>query len=141
MIKNKKARSFVSIMVTIAVIALFLRFSIEQLINLNISQNESNAQDTLKLISTAIENYAKDHHGVFPTNLSVLTQTDPPYIDKEYIGLSYIKGYNYNCLSLDASGYTCQAEPARCGLSGKKIFTITTTGTLTTTECAEKEKE
>ncbi len=136
---NKKARSFVAIMITIALIALFLRFTIEQLINLNISQNESNAQDTLKLISTAIENYAKEHRGVFPASLFVLIQTDPPYIDKEYITQSSTKGYNFNCTRLESTGYTCSALPIKCNLTGRMSYTVTTGSTLTSEECAKKE--
>jgi hypothetical protein len=135
---NKKARSFVAIMITIAVTALFLRFAIEQLINLNISQNESNAQDTLKLISTAIENYSKDHQGIFPTSLFVLIQTDPPYIDKTYINQSSKKGYNFNCQRLESTGYTCSASPIKCNLTGRMSFTVTTGSTLTSEECEKK---
>ena len=135
---NKKARSFVAIMVSIALIAVFLRFTIEQLINLNISQNESNAQDTLKLISTAIENYAKDHRGVFPDSLFVLIKTEPPYIDSTYITQSSKKGYNFNCPRLESTGYTCAASPIKCDLTGRMSFTVTTGSTLTSEECEKK---
>jgi type II secretory pathway pseudopilin PulG len=136
---NKKARSFVAIMIVISIIALLLRFAIEQVLRINISQNESTAQDTLKLISTAIENYAKDHKGIFPSDLSVLIRSSPAYIEKEYISLSYMKGYNYNCIRLETSGYTCSASPAKCNFSGRTTYTITTGGSLSSEECEKKQ--
>ncbi len=136
---NRKARSFVVIMVVIALVALVLRIAIVQFINFNIIQNESSAQETLKLIATAIENYAKDHLGVFPTSLEMLTQTKPAYIEKEYIDLSPTKGYNFNCQRLESSGYTCSAGPQRCNLTGKKSFLITTGQVITTEDCGKKE--
>ncbi len=136
---NNKARSFVVIMIVIALAALILRIAIVQFINFNIIQNEANAQETLKLIATAIENYAKDHQGAFPTSLEALTQVKPAYIEKEYLSLSYEKGYNFNCLRLETSGYTCSASPMRCNLSGKKIYTVTTGQVLTVEECGKKE--
>jgi type II secretory pathway pseudopilin PulG len=137
---NRKASSLVVIMIVISLVALILRVAIVQFVNFNIIQNEANAQETLKLISTAIENYAKDHMGVFPTSLGVLLQAKPAYIEKEYISLSYAKGYNFNCMRLETSGYTCTAAPLRCNLSGKKSFTITTGGVISIDECA-KTKE
>jgi len=109
---NNKARSFVVIMIVIALAALILRIAIVQFINFTVIQNEANAQETLKLIATAIENYAKDHHGVFPTSLEALIQVKPAYIEKEYLSLSYEKGYNFNCLRLETS--VIPVPPARC---------------------------
>lgn len=137
--KDTRARSFVTIMIVIAVSALLLRISIERIIKMNISQNESNASATLKLISTALENYAKDNLGVFPSSLSVLTQTNPPYLDKDYIDESPIKGYNYTCPRLEPSGYSCSARPVRCNITGKVIYTVTTGRSFASEECSKKE--
>ena len=84
-IKGTGAKSFVTIMIVIAVSALLLRITVEKLIKINIAQNESNASLTLKLISAALENYAKDNQGIFPAEISVLTKTSPPYLDKDYV--------------------------------------------------------
>jgi type II secretory pathway pseudopilin PulG len=136
---NVRARSFVVIMIVISLVALILRVAIVQFVNFNITQNEAAALETLKLLSTAIENYAKDHMGVFPTSLEALVQSSPAYIEKEYISLSYEKGYNFNCLRLESSGYTCSASPSRCKITGKKAFTITTGQVLSSEECGKKE--
>ena len=137
--KNIRAKSFVAIMMVIAVSALLLRFGIEKIIKLGITKNESDAQATLKLISTALDNYAADNHGLFPISLSVLIQTTPHYIDKDYIDESPIKGYNYSCLRLEASGYSCSANPTSCKLTGTMVYTITTGGLLVSEKCERKE--
>lgn len=127
------------IMMVIAVCSLVLRVLIERLIKINIAQNESNAAVTLKLISAALENYAKDTLGAYPGNFSLLTQTNPPYLDKDYLAKSPLKGYNYNCLRLELSGYSCSASPTRCKLTGNTVYTITTGGSLISEVCEIKE--
>ena len=136
---SSSGRSFVAIMLVIALTSLILRTVIVRIMRINISQNESNAQATLKLVSAAMENYAKDHQGVFPTDLSVLTQANPAYLDKAYINAYPVRGYNYNCGRLEASGYNCQAIPVKCRQTGEKIYSITTGGLLVPEDCAQKE--
>lgn len=136
---DKKAKSFVTIMIIIGVCALLLRIVIERLIKMNIVQQESHASVTLKLISAALENYAKDNKGVFPSSISVLTQTKPAYLDKDYISKSPLRGYNYSCPRLEASGYSCYASPVTCKLSGNMIYTITTGSLLVSGECEGKD--
>lgn len=137
--KDTKARSFVMIMITIAVSAVFLRVVIESVIKISIVQNESNAQATLRLISAALENYAKEHLGSFPLNLSALVQSDPPYIDKTYISKSSIRGYKYSCSRLESSNYSCSAQPVICNLTGRMIYTVTTGGLFLSEECRKKD--
>lgn len=136
---NNKGVSFIAIMVIAALFALILRFAIERLIEINIKQNDSNAQATIKLISAALENYARDHQGAFPSSLSVLTRNNPPYLDKDYIAKSPLKGYEYSCLRLEASGYSCSAVPLKCKFSGKTIYTITTGGLVVSESCNGRE--
>lgn len=136
---DKKARSFVMIMIVIAVIVFALRVIVEQVIKINIAQNESHSSVTLKQISAALENYFKDKGDVYPTSLSVLTQTKPPYLDKDYISKSPLRGYNYSCLRLEPSAYSCSATPASCRFSGNMIYTITTGSLLVSEECARKD--
>jgi hypothetical protein len=126
-------------MIVIAVCALLLRIAIEKIIKINIIQNETNAAVTLKFISAALENYAKDNKGVFPTDFSSLIKTTPPYLDKDYITQSPLKGYNFSCLRLEPSGYSCSAVPIECGLSGTVIDTVSTGGLLVSEKCSKKE--
>lgn len=137
--KYTKGRSFVTIMIIIAVCVLLLRIVVERIIKINIAQNESGALITLKLISTALENYAKDNHGVFPSSLSILTQTTPVYLDKDYISESPIRDYNYTCSKLEPSSYICNAIPVKCKMTGKMIYTVTTGNSITAEACSKKE--
>ncbi len=126
-------------MIVIAISSLVLRISLEQLIKFNIAQNESNAQTTLKLISAALENYAKDHLGAYPDKLSLLNQDSPRYLDKDYLTESPAKGYDYSCPRLESSGYSCAANPVKCNLTGKTTYTVTTGGLIVSEECIKKE--
>jgi len=137
--KHNSAKSFVMIMLIIAVSSLLLRIVIEGLIKRNMAQNESNAQGTLKLIAAALDNYAKDNHDIYPASLSVLTQPKPPYLDKDYILQSPLKGYNYSCPRLEPSGYSCYAVPVRCKITGMVVYNITTGSLLIQEACDKKE--
>ena len=103
---NRKARSFVTIMIVIATSAFLLRFGIGALIAFNVSQNESSASVTLKLVAAALESYAKDNQGIYPANFSALTTAHPAYLDKNYALPLAQKGYSYPCGRLETTGYT-----------------------------------
>jgi competence protein ComGC len=137
---NNKARSFVTIMLVIAITALLLRIAVEQVIRVSSVQNESNATSTLKLVATALENYSKDHGGNFPANVLDLTKTNPAYIDKDYVTQSPVKGYIFSCPRMDASGYSCYASPTHCGLTGSKIYNVTTGGLSVSEDCSVKKE-
>jgi hypothetical protein len=135
---NRKAKSFVTIMIVIALSALLLRLAIHKLIIFNIEQNQLIAQGNLKLLSTALENFAKDNKGAYPAQISQLTKANPVYLENNYIMDSPLKGYEYDCQRLDPSGYNCQAAPANCRLSGKNIYTVSTGGLIITESCDKK---
>lgn len=134
----EKALSFVTLMVIIAVSVFFLRIALGQMIKINIAQNEAEAMRTLKLISAALENYAKDYLGVYPKNITLLLETQPPYLDKNYVRESSLKGYRFSCPILEESGYSCSAQPVECGLTGRTTYTIATGGSLVSEGCRQK---
>lgn len=137
--KKTAGLSFLSIMITIAFVGLLLRIAVEQLINMNIAQNELNASSNLKLISTALENYSRDNNAVFPAQVAVLTNTNPRYLDEDYIARSPVGGYDYACRVLEPSGYSCFAAPVKCGITGNKVYTVTTGGALLSEDCRKRE--
>ncbi len=139
MIKDKNARSFVTIMVVIAVSSLVIRIAARALIDVNMAQNESNAEGTLKLIAAALENYSNDNHDKYPDHFSALTQTRPAYLDKDYISASPLKGYQYGCSRLERAGYSCYARPVWCGLTGKSAYAISSGSTLAQESCKKSE--
>lgn len=138
-LKEKRAKSFVLIMIVIALSAISLRVIAGRVIEITSSQNEAMAQSTLKSIATALDNYARDNQGVYPKALSVLSNSVPPYLDKDYASEAAIKGYSYSCTRLDSSGYSCYAFPTKCKLTGKLAFTVTTGNLLISEDCNKKE--
>lgn len=137
--KSQRAKSFISIMLFIAVTAILLRIAIDKIIKITIAQNESHASVTLKFISAALENYAKDNGDAYPAEFSALTREKPPYLDSDYIALSPLKGYNYDCSRLEPLGYICSAAPVRCRLTGNMIYTVSTGSLFISEECKLKE--
>ena len=135
--KNKTGRSFVGIMILIAISALTIRIAIERIIEFTTAQNESSASGTLKSISVALENFSRNNKGAYPTNFVSLTQAKPAYLDKNYIAISPVKGYIYNCPKLDSTGYICSAVPVNCRLTGKTNYTISTGSLFFSEECAK----
>jgi type II secretory pathway pseudopilin PulG len=135
--RKSKGRSFVTIMLVVALSALGLRIAIGQLLNLTVSRNESEALETLKLISVALENYAKNNKGAYPDSLSALTKTTPPYIDRDYSGHSPFKGYQYACPRLWEGGYQCSAVPSLCGITGNTAYSVTTGGLAVSEKCGK----
>ena len=115
---------------------IIIRVVIEKIVQINIAQNESTASLTLKLISTALENYAKDHIGAYPTSFFSLAKGNPAYLDKDYIQSSPVKGYYYSCPRLEATGYSCYAAPAKCRLTGNVVYNVSTDGILVSEECS-----
>jgi len=139
MLRNNHGKSIIALVIVSAVIVLALRIAIEQVVRISIAQNETNALNTLKIISTALENYAKDNSGVFPSSLVTLSETKPEYLNKSYLNQPYMKSYNYNCSRLEQSGYSCSAVPVQCNLTGKKVFIVVTGGSLISEDCNKRD--
>jgi len=139
MMKGHGAKSFVTIMIVIAISSLVARTVVSVFIDMNMGQNESDAEGTLKLIAASLENYANDHRDKYPSSFSALTQTRIAYLDKDYVSASPIKGYLYGCLTLEPSGYNCFARPTRCGLTGRTTYSVTTGSQLVSEGCKKSE--
>ncbi|MDD5560668.1 MAG: hypothetical protein PHT50_00850 [Candidatus Omnitrophica bacterium] len=135
---NNKARSFVTIMIVLGLSALLLRTVLQKFIIYNIERNQSLAQVNLKLFYTALENYAKNNKGAYPENINQLTKGSPVYLEKDYLGVPSVRGYEYDCQRLDSTGYNCSAGPVNCNLTGKKIYTISTGGLIISEDCDKK---
>jgi prepilin-type N-terminal cleavage/methylation domain-containing protein len=126
--------TLVGVMISVSIISLLAALGIPQLLRSKMIANESAARAGLRAISTALETYAIERSGAYPIDVSVLTTSRPPYLNKDYIADSPFQGYSYTCES-DISGYSCSAEPAQCGRTGSKKYTITTSSVLTEGEC------
>ena len=119
-----------TIMVVVALSALLLRLAIHRIIVYKIEQNQLLAQVNLKLLSTALENYAKDNKNVYPENVDLLTKANPVYLEKDYLAAPAVGGYEYDCQRLDATGYNCTASPVNSQFSGKMVYVASTGGLI-----------
>lgn len=135
---DRRARSFVTIMIVAALSALLLRLTIQKIIVYNIRHNQLLAQVNLKLLSTALENYAKDNKGAYPSSIDQLSKSNPVYLERNYLAASSIRGYEYDCQRLDASGYNCSAAPVDCKLTGKTVYAVSTGGLIIAENCDKK---
>lgn len=135
---NRKARSFVTIMIVVALSALLLRLGIHRVIIYNIEQNQLLAQVNLKLLSTALENYAKDNKNVYPESIDQLTKGKPVYLERNYLAVPSVRGYEYDCQRLGPTGYNCSAIPLDCKFSGKMVYSVSTGGSVIAEACDRK---
>lgn len=135
---NRKARSFVMIMIVAALSALLLRLAIQKIIIYNIQHNQLLAQMNLKLLSTALENYAKNNKSAYPVSVEQLTKSNPVYLERNYLVASSIRGYEYDCQRLDTSGYNCSAAPLDCRLTGKMVYSVSTGGLIIAESCDKR---
>jgi len=135
---NKRGKSFVTIMIVLGLSVLLLRTAINKFIIYNIERNQSLAMVNLKLFYTALENFAKDNKGVYPENIDQLTKGSPVYLEKDYLAVSSVRGYEYDCQRLGLTGYNCSAAPINCNLTGNKIYTMSTGGLIITEDCDKK---
>jgi prepilin-type N-terminal cleavage/methylation domain-containing protein len=131
----RKGFTLVEIMIVVAIIALLAAIAIPNLLRARVNANESNAQATLRTISTACESYAAANNGNYPTAMTDLTGATPPYLNEDYTAAAR-QGYNFACGTMDASGYSCTATPVTCNTTGTKTFTITTGGVLASADCS-----
>lgn len=128
-----------TIMVVVALSAFLLRLGLHRLIVYQIQQNQLLAQVNLKLLSTALENYAKDNKNVYPENVGILTKSNPIYLQKDYLSVASLNGYEYDCQRLDITGYSCTAAPVNCNFTGRMLYTVSTGGLIMTQSCDKKE--
>lgn len=133
-----KGRTLAGALIGISIITLLAVIIITQLLHSTMTANEAAARIGLKAISTALERYATENKQGYPADISILINSNPPYLNRDYVVDSPIQGYNYFCQSLEAGSYGFMAEPQRCGQSGLKIYTITTGGVLSESDCRKE---
>ena len=123
----------IEMIIAIVIISILVTIAIPNLRRNYVVANESAAQSNLRVISSALENYATANNGNYPTAESQLTSASPPYLNQSFCD-STVSGYTYSC-TLTATSYSVLATPATCGKSGSKTYTITTGGSFSSADC------
>lgn len=128
-----KGRAIAGIVLGVIWLVILPMLAIPGLLRARIKANETATKETVKIISSAIENYKAAHNGMYPLYESDLISATPPYLTRSY-DKEKIYGYIYS-LDLSPSGYEIAAEPENCHMQGEKIFIMKTQGELTETDC------
>ena len=137
---NQSARGFLPAVITIAIIVIILKIGIAQFIRVTMVQNEARAQESLRLLSVAFENYARDHLGTYAQQISNLTASEPAYLGSDFLARPSQDGYVFSCERMEALGYRCTAEPVTCGVTGWFSYEVNTGGAFQSRRCRRAEE-
>ena len=123
MILRKRANTLVELMVVLGIIAAIAAIAIPNFLKARALSNEATAQETLRAISTALENY-QITNGTFPNDINALTIARPSYLTRDYFSATYA-GYNFTVDALADYSYAISAAPDNPN-ANTRSFTITT---------------
>lgn len=122
----KKAFTLVEMMIVVAIIAILAMIAIPNIIRLKLNANETNALAVLKTLSSAFESYTVANDGEYPTDISLLINSNPPYLNEDYTNGQPRRGYVFTAVSMQRLGYCFTATPLSKGITGNKIYSIRT---------------
>lgn len=117
------------------ILGILAAVSIPAFVRARLTANDSAAQATLRSISTALELYAVDNNGNYPSEEDALTKAKSPYLTTSYNNKT-INGYSY-FLVLKPTGYKIIAKPIQCRTTGNKTYQIETGGAILEDKCAD----
>lgn len=127
--------TLVEVMIVVALIAALAVLAIPNIIRSRVIANESAARATLKTMAVALETHASDSGTGYTDDFLVLITGNTPYLNKDYIADSPINGYNFDCETLGATGYSCSATPQLCNQTGSLVYTVTTGAVFSEADC------
>lgn len=107
---------------------------VQSLLNMEDPQNpgidyfDNLARKTLTRMAKATERFAKANAGIYPSQMSQLTDIFPPYIKDNYCNREE-GGFRFSCY-MSPDGFKYTATPIALGKTGSKILSVTTGGTF-----------
>lgn len=138
----RRGLTTLEVFIFIGIIALVASLLLKWTFESKVKENERQAFTTLKtIVSTALENYAKDHNGTYPASEKDLVSLNQTYLNRMYNG-QVTNGYAYK-LELSPGGYNLQAVPVTCGAAGtgRTAYTVTTGGIVKESLCVAVQNE
>lgn len=137
---NQSARGFLPAVISIAIIVIILKIGIAQFVRVSMVQNEARAQEMLRLLSVAFENYARDHLGTYAQQIANLTASEPAYLGNDVLSRPSQDGYVFSCERMEPLGYQCSAVPVNCAVTGRHTYSISTGGSFQSRRCVPNEE-
>lgn len=121
---KKHAFTLIELMVLMMIMGILMMLIVPGLLRLKMVSNDSAAKEQLRTIGVAFENYA-GATGLYPSNVSELTDPTPPYMSKNMFDGVGHEGYNFSVSDTEFGTYTVKAVPIECNSTGSKSFTLT----------------
>ncbi len=124
---GKLGFTMIEIMIVVAIIILLAAIAIPGLLRSRMNANEATALTSIKTISWAAITY-RTNNAAYPSNISVLGVTNPPYIDTA-LASGNKQGYVFN-LTSDANSFNVTAQPAIQNITGVRSFFSDASGVI-----------
>ena len=129
-IRSERGFTLVEIMIVVAIIALLAAIAIPNLLRARHNANETSAIGACRTLSTALESYrAAQTPPSYPTALTALSSSNPPYIDT-VLATGTKQGYSFAFSQLTANTYTVTASPQTLNVTGTRVFFVDQTGVI-----------
>ena len=126
---GKKGFTLVEIMIVVAIIVLLAAIAIPNLLRARLSANEATAIAAMRTLSTAMESYrAAQSPPAYPTDLTDLNASNPPYIDSVLAGGNK-SGYTFT-LGGGGNTYNVTANPQTANVTGVREFFVDQSGVV-----------
>ena len=130
---SHKSFTLIEIMIVVTILALLAALAIPGLLRARHNANETAAVGSMRIISSALESY-RGAQVSYPSALSDLSNTTPPYVDSILTGAtssgSAKQGYYYAYSQVNGNQYTLYASPETPSVTGTRIFFVDESGVI-----------